>query len=159
MKILYDIFVRAIGLKSFIVGFFFFGINLVLDSFQYVFCILLDLQLVQVANHLVKGFVWRPGGNYPKIGLPHKACQVRDLDIGLIPLILISFGSSFHIFLSFDGFWNILLQPVWPVTVLANFGDFSSLPMVFFLVLSETISLEVVWSEMVWSEVVWSEVV
>ena len=112
-------------------------------------CILLDLQLVQVANHLVKGFVWRPGGNYPKIGLPHKACQVRDLGIGLIPLILISFGSSFHIFLSFDGFWNILLQPVWLVTVLANFGDFSSLPMVFFRVLSETISLEVVWSEVV----------
>ena len=88
-------------------------------------------------------------GNYSMIGLPQKACQVRDLGIGLIPLILISFGSSFHIFLSFDGFCNIPLQPVRLVTVLANFGDFSSLPMVFFLVLSETISLEVVWSEVV----------
>ena len=88
-------------------------------------------------------------GKLSHVRSPSKACQVRDLGIGLIPLILISFGSSFHIFLSFDGFWNILLQPVWLVTVLANFGDFSSLPMVLFLVLSETISLEVVWSEVV----------
>ncbi|CAL4068428.1 unnamed protein product [Meganyctiphanes norvegica] len=47
MNSLYDIFVREIGLKSFTVGFFFFGISFVLDSFHSFGLFLLVISLLK----------------------------------------------------------------------------------------------------------------